>query len=85
MVKSEMESATPGLSGMRGSGQLVYDADVIIYLVEDQDKNFVKLHFSKFREDTPERFIRLKKDNEFPAFKTLSKSSERSYSLPYKD
>jgi len=85
MVKSEMESSTPGLSGMRGSGQLVYDADVIIYLVEDQDKNFVKLHFSKFREDTPERFIKLKKDKEFPIFKTLSKSSDRSYGLPYKD
>lgn len=86
MVKSEMESATPGLSGMRGSGQLVYDADVVLYLVEDPDnKNFVKLHFSKFREDTPERFIKLKKDNDFPMFKTLSKPSERSYSLPYKD
>ena len=85
MTKSEMESNTPSLAGMRGSGQIAYDADVAIYLLEDdQNKNNVKLYFAKFREDTPDRYIRLARDNGFPAFKTIEKQ-QATFKTPYKD
>ena len=85
MTKSEMESQTPSLTGMRGSGQIAYDADVAIYLLEDeQNKNNVKLYFAKFREDTPDRYIRLARDNGFPAFKTIEKQ-QVTFRTPYKD
>lgn len=86
MTKSEMESNTPSLAGMRGSGQIAYDADVAIYLLEDeQNKNNVKLYFAKFREDTPDRYIRLARDNGFPAFKTIEKQQQATFKTPYKD
>lgn len=85
MTKSEMESQTPSLAGMRGSGQIVYDADVAIYLLEDEtNKNNVKLYFAKFREDTPDRYIRLARDNGFPAFKTIEKQ-QATFKTPYRD
>lgn len=84
MTKAEMNSDTPSLVGMRGSGQIAYDADVAIYLIEDEiDKENVKLYFVKFREDIPDRYVRLKKDTGYPAFKSI----EREYlsRMPYKD
>jgi len=81
MVKSEMESDKPSMAAQRGSGQLIFDADVIFYLVED-GKN-VKIQFAKFREDTPERFIRLLRDDGFPAFKCINQ--QPVYGSPYKD
>ena len=86
MTKAEMESHNPGLAGMRGSGQIAYDADVVIYLVEDEfdkSKN-VKLQFVKFREDTPDRYIKLKRDNGFPGFIGVTKP-EKTFTMPYKD
>lgn len=83
MTKAEMESHAPGLAGMRGSGQIAYDADVVIYLIEDEQKDYVKLHFAKFREDVPDRYIRLKKDGGFPSFKTVERTPV--YKTPYKD
>lgn len=83
MTKAEMESHTPGLAGMRGSGQIAYDADVVIYLIEDEQKDHVKLHFAKFREDVPDRYIRLKKDDGFPSFKSIERTP--MYKTPYKD
>ena len=86
MTKSEMESTTPSLAGMRGSGQIAYDADVAIYLLEDEmnKQNGVKLYFVKFREDVPDRYVRLIKDNGFPAFKDIVRN-EPIYKTPYKD
>jgi len=84
MTKAEMESHSPGLAGMRGSGQIAYDADVVVYLLEDEiDKKNVKLQFVKFREDTPDRFVRLQRDNGYPAFNGVERT--QTYSMPYKD
>lgn len=83
MTKSEMDSDKPSLAAQKGSAQLIYDADVVFFLVED-GKN-LKLHFSKFREDTPERYITLIRDDGFPAFKCISKPNNNTYTLPYKD
>jgi len=56
MTKSEMNSENPTLAGMRGSGQIAYDADVAVYLIEDEiNADNVKLYFVKFREDIPDR------------------------------
>jgi replicative DNA helicase len=87
MTKSEMESNNPSLAGMRGSGQIGYDADVAIYLLEDElnKQTGVKLYFVKFREDTPDRFVRLERDNGFPAFKSITKGEPATYRTPYKD
>ena len=85
MTKSEMDSHTPGMAGMRGSAQVAYDADVIVYLLEDEnDKKNVKLQFVKFREDTPDRFVKLKRDNGFPGFTGIV-GNDRVFSTPYKD
>lgn len=86
MTKAEMESHNPGLAGMRGSGQIAYDADVVVYLVEDEfDKtNNVKLQFVKFREDTPDRYVKLQRDNGFPGFKGITRQ-EKTFTTPYKD
>ena len=84
MTKAEMESHSPGLAGMRGSGQIAYDADVVVYLLEDEmDKKNVKLQFVKFREDAPDRYVRLERDNGYPAFKGIART--QTYSMPYKD
>ena len=86
MTKSEMNSDNPSLAGMRGSGQIAYDADVAIYLLEDPlDKDGVKLYFVKFREDIPDRYVRLKKDTGFPAFKNIIRDDKPTYRLPYRD
>lgn len=88
MTKSEMDSNTPSLAGMRGSGQLAYDTDVAIYLLEDGNSNTtVKLYFAKFREDTPERYIRLQRDAGFPAFKAIEKPAQQqaTFKTPYRD
>ena len=84
MTKSEMNSDTPSLAGMRGSAQIGYDADIAIYLLEDEmDKNKVKLLFVKHREDTPDRFVRLLWDKDYPAFKNIEE--DRTYRRPYND
>ena len=84
MTKAEMNSDNPSLAGMRGSGQIAYDADVAVYLIEDEfDKDNVKLYFVKFREDIPDRYVRLKKDDGYPAFKNIDR--EHTYITPYKD
>jgi len=87
MTKSEMDSNNPSLAGMRGSGQIGYDADVAIYLLEDEldKKDGVKLYFVKFREDVPDRYVRLKKDAGFPAFKNLIRDNTATFRTPYKD
>jgi len=81
MTKAEMESDKPSMAAQKGSAQLIYDADVVFFLVED-GKN-LKLHFSKFREDTPEKYIRLIRDDGFPAFKCANDTP--NFALPYKD
>ena len=84
MTKAEMNSDNPSLAGMRGSGQIAYDADVAVYLIEDElDQDNVKLYFVKFREDIPDRYVRLRKDIGYPAFKNI----ENGYTTrtPYKD
>jgi replicative DNA helicase len=81
MTKSEMESDKPSMAAQKGSAQLIYDADVVFFLVEDG--NNLKLHFSKFREDVPNRYIKLVRDDGFPAFKCAS--NDIKFTLPYKD
>ena len=84
MTKAEMGSDQPSLAGMRGSALIGYDADIVVYLLEDEvDKEAVQLFFVKFREDVPDRYIRLKKDAGFPAFKDIV--DERTFRSPYKD
>lgn len=83
MTKSGITSDNPSIADMRGSAQVGYDTDIAIYILEDEDKSGVRLHFTKFREDVPNRYIKLLWDNSFPAFKNAE--VERTYRSPYKD
>ena len=83
MTKSEMESQTPNLSGIRGSAQIAYDTDIAMFLIEGETENKVKLYFSKFREDVPDRYITFIRDDGFPAFKCVERT--QAYRTPYKD
>ncbi len=83
MTKSEMDSQTPNLSGIRGSAQIAYDTDIAMFLIEGDSDDKVKLYFSKFREDVPDRYVVLIRDDGFPAFKCLER--DLSYRTPYKD
>jgi len=83
MTKSEMESQTPNLSGIRGSAQIAYDTDIAMFLIEGDSDDKVKLYFSKFREDVPDRYVVLIRDDGFPAFKTIERT--QMYKTPYKD
>jgi replicative DNA helicase len=75
MTKSGMEAGMPNLEDVRGSGQVSYDADVIVFLTEHKPKtgeskneNMTTLTFAKFREDDPKRYIHLVRREGFPAF-----------------
>ena len=78
MTKSGIGAGEPNLGDLRGSGQLAYDADVIIFLVALKDnKSMVRLSFQKFREDAPNRHIELVKVPGFPMFGNV----ERKFTL----
>jgi len=83
MTKSEMESHAPNLSSIRGSAQIAYDTDIAMFLIEGDNDKTVKLYFSKFREDVPDRYVTLVRDDGFPAFKCVERT--QAYRSPYKD
>jgi len=83
MTKSGIMSDSPNIADMRGSAQVGYDTDIAIYILEDESKTSVRLHFTKFREDVPNRYIKLLWDSSFPAFKDVEETP--TYRSPYKD
>lgn len=80
MNKAGMENDMPDQSNLRGSGQAVYDADLIVFLKkftpmkyekvrESEKENLRTLIFGKGRElEDPQRFIHFTKFQGFPAF-----------------
>lgn len=65
------EGATPNQRQIRGSGQVIHDADLIVFIVPDDiDKDrVVKLAFTKTREVSGRRkFIRLIVQQDYPRF-----------------
>ncbi len=86
MNKAGIGNSTPDNNGLRGSGQVKYDADVIVYLVNfrpisDQDKqvpesdrdNLRTVLFGKGRElENRQRYIQLVKQGEYPFFAELA-------------
>ena len=85
MNKSGMGiSEAPTNASLRGSGQVVYDADLIIYLTKykqmddimysaDEQERMRTLWFGKGRElEDPRKYINLEKTDHFPTFKEVS-------------
>jgi len=82
MTKGGMASEIPDQSDLRGSGQAVYDADLITFLtkfkpmtrqeekIKEKDReNLRTLWFGKGRElEDPQRYIHFTKFQGFPAF-----------------
>jgi replicative DNA helicase len=75
MTKAGMQAATASQTNLRGSGQVTYDADVILFLMDHQpgqgqpSPNMITCVFGKGRElDDPRRFFHLVKLPGFPAF-----------------
>lgn len=91
MNKSGVENATPGLSNLRGSAQVGYDADIACMLTEfnpisisdgsytqDERQNMRTLLFIKGRDiDDPNKYIHLVKDKYFPRFGELAEREPR--------
>lgn len=80
---SEAGGGIPGQDQLRGSGQVIYDADVITFLTQytadagpvgkENQKNVRVLWFSKGREiEDDKRFIMLVKRPSFPAFAEMA-------------
>lgn len=58
-----------GMEKLSGSGKLMYDADQIIFMVEDKEgDNIVRLVWDKMREGDGDRFMRLVRRPGYPAF-----------------
>lgn len=82
MNKSGMDANVPGMSSLRGSGQVAFDADVIVFLTDFQEmstadaaippsdrENMRTLFFGKGRElEDPRKYIHFVKQPNFPQF-----------------
>jgi replicative DNA helicase len=58
-----------GMEKLSGSGKLMYDADQIIFMVQDDEgENIIRLVWDKMREGDGDRFMRLVRRPGYPAF-----------------
>jgi replicative DNA helicase len=74
ITKAGLQNGIPRKEDLRGSGQLMNDADMIIFLVNDEkNPNMVKIIFDKYREDDPSRFVSLVRKPGFPGFYNLAR------------
>ena len=84
MTKAGMDrdgSKAPGLDKLRGSGQLSYHADVVIFMnkhipdtmSDRQRDNMRTMTFAKYREDDTDRYFHLVKRDGLPAFVDYAK------------
>jgi replicative DNA helicase len=68
MTKEGMNSLIPEGQHIRGSGQIFYDADLLLFMMEDKMKNVVKCVFGKGRElEQPKAYFDLVRLPGFPA------------------
>lgn len=74
MNKSGIGAALPGMNSIRGSAQQVYDTDILLFLVEGDQKNEIRCIFGKGRElENPKQAFTLVKLPGYPALGDLAK------------
>jgi hypothetical protein len=91
MNKAGIDAAKPDQGSLRGSGQVIYDADLICFLTDfqpmtvteqfmkpDEQKNMRTLLFAKGRElEDPRKFLHLVKLPTYPAFGDYAETEGR--------
>lgn len=78
MTKAGMDALIPEGQHLRGSGQVYYDADVLIFMVDDPNKNTIKCIFGKGRElEKPREYFELVRLPGFPALADVAKEKEQ--------
>lgn len=73
VTKDGMKNGTPTMDQLRGSGQVLHDADVVAFLIEhpSEDNNLRRLVFTKVRDAESVGSIDLLKRPSWPAFENV--------------
>lgn len=84
VTKDGMDSSLPSSKQLRGSGQVIHDADLIAFLIKNaQAPAFVTLVFTKTRDvESGSRSIDLYQHQDYPAF---GPAQQQTYSLNGRD
>ena len=84
MNKEGMKGSKPGMADLSGSGQLAFNADNIIFMIEAKDmSNVIKLYWAKIRESTGLKpTVNLYAHPHRPTFEDYQPGTNH---LPYKD
>ena len=78
MTKEGMNALIPEGQHIRGSGQIFYDTDLLLFLVESDTPNIVKCIFGKGRElEKPKDYFDLVRLPGFPALANAAPKEER--------
>jgi len=68
MTKGAQTGVVKGQAGLAGHRRVGYNADQTAFLRETKDKNIFNLEWEKFREDSPDRVLQLRRVPGFPAY-----------------
>jgi len=68
MTKAGMTGQVSGQAGLSGSRRVSYNADMTAFLRTTDNKDIFNLEWAKFREDTPDRYLPLRRVPGFPAY-----------------
>lgn len=82
VTKAGMDGGDPRMSDMRGPSQVMHDADIIAFLVDDEDHTgCVDIVFRKVRDHSIKNRIVLRAERDYPAFTdTVIAPAASSYS-----
>lgn len=72
MTKAGMTGEHTGQAGLSGSRRVSYNADMSAFLRKTDQPDVFNLEWVKFREDTPEKYLRLRRVPGFPAYAELA-------------
>jgi replicative DNA helicase len=68
MTKAGMTGMHTGQAGLSGSRRVSYNADMTAFLRKTDQPDIFNLEWAKFREDTPDRYLPLRRVPGFPAY-----------------
>lgn len=72
VTKGGMNGADPESANLRGSGQLVHDADIVMFLTKEKEATLHKLSITKARDLDSTGSVELVKLQGWPAFKDVA-------------
>lgn len=75
MTKAGMTGHVSGQAGLSGSRRVSYNADMTAFLRATDDGEVFNLEWAKFREDSPDRILPLRRVPGFPAFAEVSRAA----------